>query len=150
MELPANLILSSLEEGKIYFFKDNPPTGISKHLHVCIKKNEEKTIFFTCCTSQENTMSRLIKYQGLNPETIVRIKKDFLNHLDADDTFVNCNNVYMCTFDEFCSGINDGRISSSIGEMSKAHYFKIINGILKSDLVPIEIQDIIRHEKAGE
>jgi hypothetical protein len=143
MELPVTLILSTLEAGKIYFFRDNPPTGISKHLHVCVKKNDNRTLFFTCCTSQEDTMNRLIKYQGLSPETIVWIKKDKSNNF-TEDTFINCNNVFVCSFDEFCASMSNGRISSAVGEISKTHYAQIINGILNSDLVPMELQDIIR------
>jgi hypothetical protein len=143
MKLPHNLILTSLDTGKIYFFKTNPSIGISQHLHICIKKNDNKTIFFTCCTSREDTMNRLIKYQGLSPETIVWIKKDSINNF-KEDTFINCNNIFICTFDEFCANITADRISFPIGEISKTHYAQIINGILKSDLVPLEVQDIIR------
>lgn len=41
MELPNDLLAQSVEEGKIYFFRDTCPIGVKGHMHVCIKIHEK-------------------------------------------------------------------------------------------------------------
>lgn len=144
MELPSTLILSTVSEGNIFFFKKGCIVGIPEHRHICVKKSEDEVLIFTCCTSQEDTMNRLIQYHQLDPVTIPWIKADETNKLTKDDSFVNCNNVYKISYSEFCDLVNKGIISSTGGTLKDGHFSQIVEGILASKLVEEEIKDYVR------
>lgn len=126
MKIPSKLFLQTLTPKKIYWFSTNPPSGISEHYHICITKNDDGFVIFACCTSQEDTMNRLIEKQGLSSSTIVHIKKG--NYNFVRDTFINCNQIFMMTTEQFADYYDKNGIEL-ISEINLNHYQQIINGI---------------------
>jgi hypothetical protein len=147
MELPSTLILTSLKEGKIYFFTEKTPIGVANHFHICAKKNGQ-TLIFTYCTSKEATVNRFLVKQRISSETVVYIPKDTVPVLPKD-TFVNCNNVYPFPLDEFCRCLNNGEIVLK-GEIDESICTQIVNGIMKSPLIADEIKEMMRMEETNE
>ena len=143
MKMPAKALLSTLEAGKIYFFTmdiDSPTAG---HRHIFLKKKGEEFLIFVCCTSQEDTMNRLIQRQRLDPATIVWIRPDAENGL-TKDTFVNCNFVVDLSIDEFIAAYDEGYIQSTGGnQISDAVYAQIVYGIKHSILFAEEIKECL-------
>ncbi|MEN9919011.1 MAG: hypothetical protein RL662_1447 [Bacteroidota bacterium] len=141
MEVSLEVLLNTIREQTIYHFAQNPPAGIANHYHLCVKLNENY-LLFGCLTSQENTMNRLIQLQGLDPCTIVAIKKDESNSLPKDWSYINCNNVYQMTADEFHAYYREGNVSFK-GELSASDYYQVLIGIKQSRLVATEIKELI-------
>lgn len=140
--IPSKLVLQYMKDGDVFFFEKKSKLGIPDHLHICVVKGSGKEPFiFACCTSQENTMNRLIKKQKLSSETIVFMDKSSYPFL-TDDTFVNCNSLFVISEEEFASDYNNGLIKKREG-LGLVHYSQIINGILKSDLVEEEYKDML-------
>lgn len=146
MRLPDSLYLSLLKEGQIYFFSLDSSVGIGNHRHIFLKKSREDILFFSCCTSQEDTMNRLIQLQKLDPSTIVWIKPDACNGLKKD-TFVNCNSIQRISKEEFIAACENNEITSMNCRISENHYKQIANGIRKSKLVSGEVQECFPEEE---
>jgi len=140
MNKQTTLLISLQLEKDIFFFTQDSTIGIPNHLHILINKKDE--MLFVCCTSQEDTMNRLIKYRKLPESSIVWIKKDKENGLKKDDSFVNCNNIFSCAKDQFADLIKQNKIRKTLGNISESHFEQIKIGLNDSPLVSDEIKDL--------
>lgn len=113
MEIPQSLLENTIEENKIYFFTDKSKFGVKGHLHVCLRKGDEILLFSTC-TSQMDTVYKLARYRGFDPNTI----------------------------DDFVSELRNGRIIPTEGFLSDAEMQTIASGVQKSQLVPLNIKKL--------
>ena len=141
MELPNDLLAQSVEEGKIYFFRDTCPIGVKGHMHVCIKIHE-KVYIFSSCTTQMATVRRRTALMGISLETYPCFKKDEVNKFDADLTFINCNEVYECTNDEFSGYLANQSVIPFDGVIDADGMAAIAKGVKLSKTVAKEIQDL--------
>lgn len=141
MDLPGALLAQSVVEGKIYFFRDTCPIGIKGHMHVCIKIHD-KVYIFSSCTTQMATVRRRTELMGVSLETYPCFKKDRVNKFDAELTFVNCNEVYECTTEEFSQYLADHSVIPFDGVIDAAGMAYIAKGIKLSKTVAKEIQDL--------
>ena len=132
MKLPLPLFLKSIQEKKIYFFRDTS-FGVSKHMHICLKVNGN-VLYFMCCTTKYKTIERFLQKQNIDYSTIVHIAKDPTNCFDETDTYINCNSVYECTSSDFAKAYIKDQISF-VGEVSENHYYQILKGIHNSPMV---------------
>lgn len=142
IQIPGKLVLQSMKDGDVYFFDKGVNIGIPEHLHICVVKDSVNgTLIFACCTSQIDTMNRLILKKNLSSETIVYMKKSQYPFL-TKDTYINCNDVFKMEEKDFINEYDRGNISKRDG-IELGHYSQILNGIQKSDLVEEELKDVI-------
>lgn len=141
MEIPQSLLENTIEENKIYFFTDKSKFGVKGHLHVCLRKGDEILLFSTC-TSQMDTVYKLARYRGFDLNTFPCIKKNDTNLFDMDYTYINCNQVWTYTIDDFVSELRNGRIIPTEGFLSDAEMQTIASGVQKSQLVPLNIKKL--------
>ena len=141
MNLPGALLEKSVEEGKVYFFRDTCPIGVKGHMHICIKIHD-KVYVFSSCTSQMATIRRHAALTGISLDTYPCFAKNDINKFDADYTFVNCNDVIECTAEEFTQYLADQTVIPLEGIIDANGMAAIANGIKLSKTVAKEIQDL--------
>lgn len=142
IKIPGKLVLQLMKEGDVFFFEKESKVEVPDHLHICVVKGSvQEPLIFACCTSQENTMNKLIKKQNLSSETIVYVSKKKYPFL-TKDTFINCNNLFIISQEDFIADYDRGNIIKR-ESLDINHFSQIRNGILKSDLVEEEYKDMV-------
>jgi len=143
MDLPEELVRGQIKEGKVYRFYDSVPTGsniIPNHWHICFKINEE-IVYLVCCTTKEGTIDSYIKVNKLDTKTKVYIAPTADNGL-TKDTYLNCNSIQMCDFEELVKSISKSKVTYS-GFVSKEDFDCIRIGIRSSAVVPDAIKKLV-------
>ena len=141
--LNKRLLLKNLEEGHIYFFGPAATIGIPNHRHIFLRKSCEDLLIFSCCTSQQKTMQKLIAINGWSQSTIVKLTPNIQNKLTTD-TYINCNSPQIISSDDFFENFKQGNITINNAEIDDISFLAIENGIIKSDLVDEETKDLFR------
>jgi hypothetical protein len=139
--VPVELFKSTVQEKKVYFFSSTKLNTEKPHYFICIKRNNEDLLILSCCTSQQETVQKYIETRNLPHETMVWIKPEATNPF-LKNTFINCNNTFIYTLDDFESMYTTGKIKYS-GEISLNHYSQIVTGIHKSPLIDEETKEMI-------
>ena len=143
MELPEGLIRGQIEEGKVYRFYDIVPEdsdAVPGHWHICVKVHDE-IVYLVCCTTKENTIDKFIRVNGLDCKTKVAITPSEDNGLNRE-TFINCNSVYFCDFEELVAAIHDGRVRYG-GQIVDSDFRRIVVGILSSAVIEPFIKELL-------
>lgn len=143
MGLPEELVRGQIEEGKVYRFYDNIPQGsniIPNHWHICFKVNEE-IVYLVCCTTKEGTIDNYIRVNKLDTKTKVFIAPTADNGLH-EDTYLNCNSIKMCGFEDLVKSISKGDVTYS-GYVSRDDFNSIKIGIVSSAVVPNVIKKYV-------
>lgn len=135
MDVPVKLFVSSVQDRNIYYFSSDQIKSTEPHYFICIHRTPDDVLLLSCCTSQFEKRKNFIELQGLPNETLVWIRpKDGDYNPFTKDTYVDCNNVYEYTLEEFAEMHKNGTISYT-GELDQKYYSQIIIGIHKSPLV---------------
>jgi len=144
MKLPTDLFLTSIDDKKVYYFSTNKYSIENPHYFICIKRSPDDILIMSCCTSQFDTVKKFIETRSLPPESLVWISPDSTSSDNPfnKDTYVNCNNCFTYTIDEFRTMYDNDSITLS-GKISDNHYEQILIGIQKSPLVDNETKAII-------
>ncbi|GAA0536060.1 hypothetical protein [Chitinophaga japonensis] len=145
MKIPFDLFLSAVRERKVYYFTTPKITTGVPHYFICIKKTDESLLVFTCCTSQFESRRRFIESRNLPNETLVYIKPNEDSSPFTKETFVDCNNCFIYTANEF-KKMYDSSIIQYSGEISDIYYEQIIIGLRASPLIEEEIKAILPSE----
>lgn len=143
MDLPIELVGQSVLKGEIYFFKKGCPKGIEEHMHVCVHHADQVLIFGTC-SSQKNTAIRLAKFRKDDPDTYPFFKKSPTNCFTEDITYVDCNQVFSVTEEEFAEWRKEKKVKLNKGVFNEEELGRLIHGIMISNRVPGEIQDMFK------
>ena len=61
MQLPWELFLKSIEQRKVYLFSTKQIRTDQPHYFICLKKSDNNFIIMSCCTSQFDTINKLIQ-----------------------------------------------------------------------------------------
>ena len=142
MKVPPELFLSSIEEKKVYYFTSTKLNTETPHHFVCIKRTDKDILILTVCTSKFETVKTHVEKMGLPQETLVWIKPKEGENPFTKDTYVNCNNSFTYTVEEFEIMYKSDTISHS-GEISENHYNQILTGLHKSPVIEREVKDSI-------
>ena len=142
MKIPTDTFLQHIGLQKVYYFSCNRIDTPDNHFWVCIQRTPDDVLILSCCTSQLETIERLIKYQRLLPETFVFVSPKDNSNPFWKDTFVNCNNCQLFTIDEFRAMYDSNRVKYS-GEISDAHFQQILDGVRLSTLVDGETKALL-------
>ena len=134
MKLPTELFISSIDDRKIYYFSTNKISTGEPHHFICIKRTSADILIMSCCTSQFDTVRRFVETRSLPMESLVWISPDSTSPDNpfTKDTYVNCNNCFTYTIDEFKAMYSNDSVSYS-GKISDSHYEQILIGIQKSE-----------------
>lgn len=139
MDFPDSFVGDSSSEGEIFFFTADCPIGIADHMHVCIKKNGV-FLFFSTCSSKINTAIRLAMLNGYSPDTYPIFKKDEENLFRELHTYINCNDVFEVSAEEFGRYIKQGCIYRLDGHINADGLEIISKGVKASSKVERRIQ----------
>lgn len=104
------LSLHQFSPGNIYYFSSDQINTDSEHSFVCVYTQANEFIVFTCCTSQEGTVTDYIETKGIDSRTVVYIKPDKEENGLTKDTFINCNDCFVYTVDKFTNMYKAGAI----------------------------------------
>lgn len=141
-ELSSEQEIFEVSEKDIFKFTSEFPTdthhGIPNHYHICVKTGE-RYLLFNCCTSQSGKVKDRIMYFGRTYVEITNMKKTNFTM----PTFVDCDNVFILTKDEFNQYKNEGKVEFA-GLISGNDYQCIVNGILNSELVEEDTKNMMR------
>lgn len=135
----------------IFYFKNSAISSDEPHYYVCITKTDGGVILLTICTSQEDTIKKYVRFNPLVDEsTIVWIQKDSdEEHPFTKDTFINCNNVFEFTKEEFNLLKSENKIKNK-GALSEGKFQEMLDGIHSSNiltgeqkaLIPVSIDEL--------
>lgn len=142
IKVPTNLFLTGIQEKKVYYFSSTQINTPDPHYFICIKRCDNEVLILTCCTSQRDTVQNFIESRSLPYETMVWISPADNENPFKKDTYVNCNNTFYYTLEEFRNMYDSDKINFS-GEISLNHYSQIIEGIQKSPLIDEETKELI-------
>lgn len=142
LRFPINDFRESIGPQKIYFFSSRKISSDSPHYFICLKRTDNDVLILSCCTSQFETNLRIIRRNAWQEETLVWIKPGEGENPFTVDTYVNCNDTFLYTVDEFIAMYEAERLDY-VGEVSDNHYRQILYGIQKSKKVEQEIKDML-------
>ncbi len=144
MKLPTDYFISAIEDQKIYYFSSSKLNVTDPHYFICIKRTVNDILILSCCTSQFETVQNYVTTKKLPYETLVWINPDSsdLNNPFTKDTYINCNQFFTYTVEEFRNMYDSEQVSYS-GILSDNHYVQILTGIHSSPLIDEETKEII-------
>lgn len=142
MKVPSEVFISAISEKKVYYFSSTKLNTNVPHHYVCIKRSDDDILILTVCTSKLNTIQKFVDSRGLPYETLVWISPADKENPFTTDTYVNCNESFTYTVEEFKNRYDDESISHS-GEISEAHYVQILTGLHSSPLIDGETKEAI-------
>lgn len=144
MKVPTEIFLKAIEEKKVYYFTSTLLESEEPHHFICIKRTDNDILLMTVCTSQFDTVKRFVEKKGMPYETLVWITPSDADNPFSKDTYVNCNNSFTYTVEEFKSMYEKDAVTWS-GEIADVHYIQILTGILASPLIDDETKELIPH-----
>ena len=144
MKLPIELFINGIDEKKVYYFSSTQLDTSIPLYFICIIKAENDKLILVCCTSdREGKRKKLAEKRGWY-STLVYVVPNADNGL-TKDTFVDCNNVFTYSIDDFANMYNDNLLEFK-GEISDIPYEQIMNGMLDSPLIEEDIKELIRNK----
>ena len=144
MKFSTDVFLGAIAAKKVYYFSSTKLNTPIPHHFVCVKRTDNEVLILTCCTSQFDTVSRFVESRNLPNSTLVWISpKDPANPF-ITDTYVNCNNSFSYTVDEFRAMYESDSVNFS-GEIAEPHYVQILTGIHSSPMIDAETKELIPH-----
>ena len=141
MKFPTDTFIEAIQNKKVYYFSSTKINSDVPHHYIVVSKTDSNLLVLSICTSQFETIQRLIESRDLPNETLVYIKPNEDNPFD-ENTYVNCNECFTYTIDEFRSMYDSDSIQYT-GEISDAHYEQILTGIHASPLIEEEVKDSV-------
>lgn len=142
MDLPDHLKSSILVEKSIFYFSSPKINSSDPHNFIILKNLDNKIIFFTCCTSQYDTVLRYIDKSGNHQNTITSIDYNSYSFLKKP-TFINCNSYIEYSKEEFFQLYDNGHVQYR-DKISSEEYDSIINGYLLSDDIEEDFKDLFK------
>jgi len=142
MDIPDDILIKSISDGDVYYFSSTKIQSNEPHNFICVKKGNNDILVMACCSSKYETSLKYIKRQGISEDTLVYLDPAINTYLKKH-TFVNCNNAFPFTKQEFLAKYRKNEIKFK-GKVDSEDYDKIKNGLLISPDVEEEIKDIIR------
>jgi len=142
LKFPVNLFLQGIQEKKVYYFSNKNINTYTPHYYICLKRTDDDLLILSCCTSQFETVKRFIELSDLPFETLVWIKPKDGENPFIKDRYVNCNQYFSYSIDQFKQMYEQDNISFS-GEISDVHFEQIIIGIKISPLIDEDIKDLL-------
>ena len=140
----SGIYFDSAESRDIFYFKNHQISSVEPHYHVCVAKRDGGIIILTICTSQEKTIKNYVKYNdSVDESTIVWIKEgESADHPFTKETFINCNNIFEYTKEEFNELKSKGLIKSA-GKLSEGKYQSMLEGLHLSNILSGEQKEAI-------
>jgi len=133
---------SSIDKGKIYYFKSNKLVSTNQpHYFIVIANPSDELIIFVCCTSQFDKRARFIELNNIPLSTLVWLKPNDENGLKKD-SYIDCNSFFKYSKAELIQMYNQNQIEF-IGYISDSKLKEIHQGILDSPLIVNEIKGLI-------
>jgi hypothetical protein len=130
-----------LRSGRIFYFGCAELNSSYPHFFICIFVDPSHIVHMSCCTSQFETVQRLIERRRY-PEA----KLIYISDADADNpfdkpTYINCNEYFQFSIDELWEWYLADDLTV-IKELLPLHSFEqILLGFQASNVIEEEIKD---------
>lgn len=142
------LLEKTIGEGKIYFFRNSADLGggigTDNHPHICVKVADRILVMTIVSSQVDTTRAQLIRWGRASEAELPIILQSPANKLTKAKSYVECNNAYECSIEDFVDAIADNNIVDTNGTLSDTDLLAVIMGVLSSDQVPEEIKDLLR------
>ena len=143
MELNRALLEQVVERRKIFKFRKSQLTSEKPHYHIVIHNDKEKKSYiFACSTTKYEKRKRYIELEGLPETTLVWIKPSDNNGL-TENSYIDCNSVFVISDDEFYQKYSEGELTLE-GELEEGYFFQICAGIADSPRISNEIRELAK------
>lgn len=111
------------------------------HYFICVCNHPIDIVNLSCCTSQFDTVKKLIERNRLPSETLVYISEKESDNPFSKETFVNCNEYFPYTIDELWDLYESGELEI-IPSLLPIHSFEqILIGFNISPQIEEEIKE---------
>ncbi len=117
-----------------------PELNIGLHFFVCVGQSPDGRWLFSCCTSQFDTVRKLIEKNRFPESTLV-----WMEAIDPDnpfhmDTYVNCNEYFGYQMDELWTMYGWGQLTKH-DELPLHSFEQILIGFRDSNQIEEELKD---------
>lgn len=140
MELPSAFLTGSFVEKNIYYFTNIDFENKEPHHFILVKRREGGILILSCCTTKWETVHKFVTSRKFPEETMVTIPKGTEGTELKKHTYINCNEYFEYTVEQFEALYNSGKVKST-GVLPGEHYLKIIAGMIASPEVEEELKD---------
>jgi hypothetical protein len=129
---------------KILYFSCDVLNTREPHYFICICIHPFGEINFSCCTSQFETVKRLIERHRYPPSTLVYISPADTDNPFDRDTYVNCNEYFTYDIEELWQMYTNGEIIRMFDNPLPLHSFEqIVIGFRDSEMIEEDFKDAL-------
>lgn len=132
---------------KIFYFSCPELNTDVPHYFICFSIHPVGVVNLSCCTSQFETVKKLIERGRLPYETLVYIPKEFHDNPFTLDTYVNCNEFFSYYVHELWDMYNKGELKLIDELLPLESFVQMIIGFNSSDLIEQELKDSLPNQE---
>lgn len=133
MNFPFEKFQEYIVPKKVFYFSSNTLNVDIEHYFICVCKDYNESIVFTCCTSKHENRIQNAKRNNWSEETLVFIKPNSTNGLEVE-SLIDCNYPHIISINTIKEKYQDGLLKFK-GEIDESAYYQIVNGLNISTLV---------------
>ena len=130
---------AEIRTGKVFYFSCPELNTNIPHYFVCVVRQPDDIIVLSCCTSQFETVKRLIEMRRFPYETLIFMSAGDPQNPFIYDTYINCNEYFPYSVQEFWEMYQDGEIQI-IGEIPDDSIEQILIGFRSSPVIEQELK----------
>lgn len=126
---------------KILYFPCIELNSPYPHYFICVFIDPSQIVYMSCCTSQFETVKRLIERKRYPEATLVYIPEADTDNPFNKPTYINCNEYFPFSIDELWDWYQ-GNVLTVIEDLLPLHSFEqILLGFHASDVIEDEIKE---------
>ena len=134
---------AELVSRKVFYFPCPELNTTVSHYFICICNHPINIVNLSCCTSQFDTVRRLIERHRFPPETLVYIPGSDPQNPFTKDTFVNCNEYFLYTILELWIMYTNKILQISQKLIPLDSFAQILNGFHTSPQIEEDMKEML-------
>ncbi|KIC92579.1 hypothetical protein [Flavihumibacter sp. ZG627] len=145
--MPPQLInraqfLEAIVAKAIFRFATPELNTITPHFFICIVVQPDDIVVLSCCTSQYQTVKRIIAKNRFPASTQVLIDPSDPANPFNRETYINCNEYFPFGIDELMD-LYDKSLIEYWGALPEHSFHEIIQGFLDSPQIEEELKELL-------
>lgn len=125
----------------LYFAYPEELKTPTPHYFICLCNHPIGSASFSCCTSQFDTVKRLVENKLYPPETLVYIPHSDSENPFTKDTYVNCNEHWVFSVNELWVKLQTGALQIMPNLLPLDSFHQVLMGLQASPVVEVELQE---------
>jgi hypothetical protein len=138
---------AQLIHGKVFYFSCDALNTSEPHYFVLVINQLPDIHYFSCVTSQLETMRRLVDLNRYSYESIVFFSGVDTTNPFTKDCYVNCNEVFGYGVEELWYLYDEGKLSIE-GDIPADSYHQVVIGFHSSPLIELELKELLPNPNA--